>query len=388
MIVAVPKETVDGEKRVALIPERVQVLVKAGAVVRVEVGAGEAAGYPDAAYAEAGAELLADAAQVIAGADVVLQVNTYAANRSARANDLAQLSAGQVVIGLADPLRAGDRVAEMAARGLTVFGLEMIPRITRAQAMDVLSSMATITGYKAVLSAADRLPRFFPMLMTAAGTVKPARVFVIGAGVAGLQAIATAKRLGAVVSAYDVRPEVAEQVHSVGGKFLTLALDADDAQDAGGYAKDQDEAFYERQRALMAKTVGSSDVVITSAAIPGRQAPTLITAEMVATMPPGSVIVDLVAEYGGNCELSRAGETVVEHGVTILGPSNLAAEIPFHASQMFARNLTNFLGLITADGALAIDMEDEIVKGSLLCHDGSVVHPRLRDELDAQREVA
>lgn len=380
MIIGVLKETLPGERRVALIPLSLTALIDAGCKVLLESGAGTAAGFPDAQYREKGAEIV-DRAKVFADADILLQVNAPGANKAAGGSDLASMRSGQVLVGLHDPLGEPDQVRALAEKGLTAFSLELIPRITRAQSMDVLSSMATIAGYRAVLLAAEALPRMFPMMMTAAGTLKPAKVFVIGAGVAGLQAIASAKRMGAVVSAYDVRPAVAEQVQSLGGRFVEFDLETDEAEDSGGYAKESSEDFLLRQQAAMAKVVAENDVVITTAAIPGRTSPVLVTDGMVAGMAPGSVIVDLAAERGGNCELTCAGETVVRHGVTILGPLNTASDTPYHASQMFARNVTTFLLSMIKDGAFGIDTEDEIVSDTLLCRDGEVVNPRVRERL-------
>jgi NAD(P) transhydrogenase subunit alpha len=292
------------------------------------------------------------------------------------------------MVGFLDPLASPQGAQVLAACGATAFALELLPRTTRAQALDALASAASVVGYKAVLLAAGALPRMFPMMMTAGGTLTPARVFVIGGGVAGLQAIATARRLGAVVQAYDVRPAVKEQVESLGGKFVELPLEAGDAQDAGGYAKAMDESFYRRQREMMAKVIAACDVVISTAAVPGKKAPVLITAEMVDGMPPGSVIVDVAAEQGGNCEVTRAGEDVVRNGVTVMGPVNLAASVPNHASQMFARNVSNFLALIVKDGALAIDTADDIVRETLVARGGEVVHPRVREALGLPAAVA
>lgn len=381
MIVGVPRETLPGERRVALTPSVIGPLDRAGIKVQVEAGAGTEAGYPDQAYEKSGAVIVAERSKLFAEADVIAQVNTYGTNPEAGRADLEHLREGQVVIGMADPLGATERLQEMAGRKVTAFGLELIPRITRAQSMDVLSSMATVAGYKAVLLAANRLPRFFPMFMTAAGTVQAAKVFVIGAGVAGLQAIATAKRLGASVRAYDVRPVVKDQVQSVGGQFVELALETKDSEDKGGYAKEQGEDFLRRQRELMAKEVAGSDVVITTAAIPGRKSPVLITAEAARSMPPGSVIVDLAAERGGNCELTQGGEEVVDSGVTILGPLNLPATLPYHASQMYAKNLCTFLLHLVKDGNIQLDMADQITADTLISKDGEVVHARLRDIL-------
>ena len=371
MKIGVASEQLAGERRVALVPGSIPSLKKAGFDVLIERGAGEQAGFPDSAYQEKGASIAASRAEVFE-ADVLLQV---------RVGDVTRMRPGQVVIGMADPLGSPDTARETAARGVTAFALELIPRITRAQSMDVLSSMATIAGYKAVLLAAGTLPRMFPLLTTAAGTTTPAHVFIVGVGVAGLQAIATARKLGAVVEAYDVRPAVKEQVQSVGAKFVELPLETAQAEDKGGYAKAQDEAFYQRQREMMARVVASNDVVITTAVIPGKKAPVLVTAEMVRGMAPGSVIVDLAAERGGNCELTRADEVVVERGVTVLGPTNLPSTVPYHASQMYAKNISTFLLHLVKDGAVKVDANDEITRETLVAHGGDVVHPRVRQAL-------
>jgi len=376
MLVAVARESLPGENRVALVPASVPALAKAGLEVIVESSAGQAAGYPDEAYAESGAKVVASRAEALA-ADVVVQVRAAGANPEAGRADLERLRRGQVVIGMCDPLAAPQAAREVAARGVTLFALELLPRITRAQSMDVLSSMATVSGYRAVLLAATHLPKMFPMLMTAAGTVAPAKVFIVGAGVAGLQAIATARRLGAVVSAYDVRPAVKEQVQSLGARFVEMELDTGAAEDKGGYAKEMGEEFLRRQRELIARVVAESDVVITTAAVPGKKAPTLVTAEMVSGMAPGSVIVDLAAERGGNCELTRPGETVVSGGVSILGPTNPASDVPYHASQMYAKNISTFLLHLVHDGRLKIDLDDEITRETLIARDGHVVHPQI-----------
>jgi NAD(P) transhydrogenase subunit alpha len=382
MIIGVAKETLPGEKRVALIPTALAPLIKRGATIQVEAGAGIAAGYPDKEYADKGATLVPDRRTLFSQADILAQVNTFGANPEAGRGDLMLLRQGQVVIGLADPLGAPERARELAQRGVTAFGLELMPRITRAQSMDVLSSMASIAGYKAVLIATMELPRMFPMMMTAAGTIKPARVLVMGVGVAGLQAIATAKRLGAVVFGYDVRPAVKDQVTSLGAKFVDLGLDTAGAEDKGGYAKEQSEDFLRRQREAMTKVVADSDVVITTAAIPGKRSPILVTADMVKAMAPGSVIVDLGAERGGNCELTQSGKTTVEHGVTIVGPLNLASTAAYHASQMYAKNVATFLEhLLDKEGKLVVNTADEITAGTLLCQGGELVHPRLREIL-------
>ncbi len=381
MIVGVPKETFPGERRVALVPAVIPTLVKAKCEVLVESGAGVAAFYPDAAYVEKGARIAASRADVFAAADAVFQVLGHGANDKTGRADLALLRSGQALIAFLRPLGSPESVREIAATGAVAFAVEFMPRITRAQNMDALSSMSTVAGFKAVLLAASTLPRMFPMLTTAAGTIPPARVLVVGAGVAGLQAIATARRLGAVVSGYDVRPAVKEQVQSLGAKFVELPLETAGAEDAAGYARAQDEAFYRRQRELMARVVAESDVVITTAVVPGKKAPVLITAEMVRGMAPGSVIVDLAAERSGNCELTRPDETVVEHGVTIIGPVNLASTVPYHASQMYARNLTAFFLHLAKSGAVEVNLEDEITRETLLTRGGEVVHPRVREAL-------
>ena len=378
MRVGIPKESWPGETRVALIPAAVPGLVKAGLEVAVEQGAGLAAGFRDDAYATAGAALLGRA-EVFQTSAVILQVRATPPEPS-------RLRGGQAVIGFADPLGAPAVIRDAAATGATLLSMELMPRITRAQSMDALSSMATIAGYKGVLMAANALPRMFPMLMTAAGTVSPAHVFIVGAGVAGLQAIATARRLGAKVQAYDVRPAVKEQVQSLGGKFVELPLEAGDAEDKGGYAKAQDDSFYRRQREMMLSVVAHQDVVITTALIPGKRAPILLTAEMVEAMAQGSVVVDLAAERGGNCELTRPDEVVVHKGVTIIGPSNPPALVPYHASQMYSKNIVTFLLHLLGKGgaaqpALPIDPADEITRETLLTHGGEVVHPRVKELL-------
>ena len=387
MKIGVPKETFPGERRVAIVPAVIAALKKLGIDVVIEHGAGEEAGFPDQTFPADQVTFgsRADAFQ----ADIVAQVRTAGANPAAGAADVALLARDQIVIGFADPLTAPDAARAIAERGATLIAMELVPRITRAQSMDALSSMGTIAGYKAVLIAAAELPRMFPMLNTAAGTVAAARVLVIGAGVAGLQAIATARRLGARVEAYDVRPAVKEQIQSLGARFVELPIEAADAQDAGGYAKAQDESFYRRQRELLLKTVAATDVVITTAAVPGRKAPVLITEEMVRAMPPGSVIVDLAAATGGNCELTEADKAVVKHGVKILGPTNLPTSVPYHASQMYARNVVTIVqhlvqrekgkdGKPTGAPRLVLDMNDEITKEIVVTKGGDVVHARVR----------
>ena len=356
-----------------MVPRGMDVLAKSGVEFIVERGAGEPSGVPDSEYESKGARIAANSAEVLQSASVLVQVHA--------GGDL--LSARHTAIGFCDPLTEPRAMAELAARGVTLFSMELMPRITRAQSMDALSSMATIVGYKAVLMAADLLPRMFPMLMTAAGTVAPARVFVLGAGVAGLQAIATARRLGAVVSGYDVRPAVREQVESLGAKFVMMQIDDGDAEDKGGYAKALGEEFYRKQRELLTEVLRKHDVVITTAAVPGRKAPILITREMAAVMAPGSVIVDVAAEHGGNCESTRPGETVAESGVSILGPLNLASSIPYHASQMYARNVAAFLKHLVREGELVVNTEDEITRETLVTRGGAVVHPRVLEILGA-----
>ncbi|HEX9221980.1 MAG TPA: Re/Si-specific NAD(P)(+) transhydrogenase subunit alpha [Candidatus Acidoferrales bacterium] len=379
MIVGVPRETYPGERRVALVPAVVSNLKKAGLEVVVETGAGLEAGYPDAEYTAKGAKIAAKRAEVFSAADILLQVLCYGSNDKTGKTDLALLRRGQVLIGFLRPLGSIETIQGIAVSGVTSFSIELMPRTTRAQSMDALSSMATICGYKAVLIAADTLPRLFPMLTTAAGTITPARVLVIGAGVAGLQAIATARRLGAVTSAYDLRPAAKEQVQSLGGRFVELPLEAKDAEDAGGYARAQDESFYQRQRELLGRVVAESDVVITAAVIPGKASPVLVTREMVQRMAPGSVILDLAAERGGNCELTKTGERTTEYGVTIIGWFNLASSVPFHASQMYSRNISAFLLHMIQEGKIRFDMEDEIIHSTMLTRDGEVVNGRVRE---------
>jgi H+-translocating NAD(P) transhydrogenase subunit alpha len=380
MIIGVPRETYPGERRVALVPAVIPALVKAGFEVVMEAGAGTEAAFPDADYLAKGARILADRAEVFRTADIIVQVLCHGSNDATGGDDLPLMRPEHVLVGFLRPLGSIETIREVAARGVTSFAVELMPRTTRAQSMDALTSMATIAGYRAVVIGADRLPRIFPMLTTAAGTITPARVLVIGAGVAGLQAIATARRLGAVASAYDLRPASKEQVESLGGRFVELPVEAKDAQDARGYARAQDDTFYERQRQLLGKVVAESDVVITAAVIPGKKSPVLVTEDMVAKMTPGSVIVDLAAERGGNCELTRPGDlVVVKHGVTIVGWLNLASTVPYHASQMYAKNVTAFLLHLVKDGKLRLDLTDEIIRETLLTRGGEVVNARIRE---------
>ncbi len=371
-------EAAPGERRVAMAPGAIAVFNKTGIGLMMETGAGAAAGFPDHEYTEKGVRT-APRAEVFAAADVLLQVRAPGANPATGADDIELMRSGQVVIGFGEPLTAAGAARALAARGVSFLAMELMPRITRAQSMDALSSMATISGYKAALIAADALPRMFPMLMTAAGTVTPAKVLVLGAGVAGLQAIATARRLGAVVSGYDIRDAVKEQIESLGARFVVLDVAAGGAEDKGGYAKAMGEDFYRRQRAALGAVLAEQNVVITTAAVPGKKAPVLVTREMAARMAPGSVIVDIAAERGGNCELTRPGETVEFNGVSILGPVNLPAAIPYHASQMYARNIATFLKYLVKDGKLNLDPEDEIVRETLVTHGGAIVHPRVKE---------
>ncbi len=381
LVVGVPEETFPNERRVALVPAVIPGLIKKDIDVLIEKSAGIGAGFLDSDYEEKGARIAATRDELFSLADVILQVRALGANPEAGRADLIRMRSGQVIIGFSEPLSEPTLNKELAERGVIHFSMELLPRITRAQTMDALSSMATVAGYKAVLLASAELPRIFPMFMTAAGTIAPARAFIVGAGVAGLQAIATAKRLGAVVSSYDVRPAVKEQVESLGAKFIELELETSDAEDKGGYAKAMGEEFYKKQREMMTRIVADNDVVITTAAVPGKKAPVLLTEEMVKGMAPGSVILDLAAERGGNCELTRAGEKVEVHGVTILGPVNLPSTVPYHSSQMYARNITTFLLNMIKDGALNLNMEDEIIRDTLVTRDGDVVNPHVRELL-------
>ena len=382
IIAGVVTESAPGERRVALVPSALTVFGKTGIQILMEPGAGLAAGFPDAEYAEKGVRIARDRAAVFAESQVILQVRSLGANPETGASDLRLIRPGQALIGFGEPLTAGDAATSLAERRASFLAMELMPRITRAQSMDALSSMATIAGYKAVLIAADNLNRMFPMLMTAAGTIAPARVLVIGAGVAGLQAIATARRLGAVVSGYDIRDVVKEQIESLGARFVVLDVKAEATQDKGGYAKAMSEDFYRRQREAMAGVLAQNSVVITTAAVPGRKAPVLITRDMVEKMAPGSVVVDIAAERGGNCELTRPGEVIETNGVRIFGPVNLPSAIPYHASQMYAKNIATFLKyLVNKEGNLVLNRDDEIVSETLVTYDGEVIHPRVRELL-------
>jgi NAD(P) transhydrogenase subunit alpha len=379
MIVGVPRESYPGERRVALVPSVVANLKKAGLDVVVEQNAGLEAGYPDAEYTAKGAKVVPDRAEVFRTADIIVQVLCYGSNDKTGKADVPLYRPDQLLIGFLRPLGELDTIQDIARAGVASFAVELMPRVTRAQSMDALSSMGTVCGYRAVLIAANTLPRLFPMMTTAAGTITPARVLVIGAGVAGLQAIATARRLGAVTSAYDLRPAVKEQVQSLGARFVELPIEAQNAQDAGGYARAQDESFYDRQRELLTRVVAENDVVITAAVIPGKKSPILITREMVAGMAPGSVIVDLAAERGGNCELTRTGEEFVADGVTIIGWVNVASSVPHDASQLYARNMVAFLTHLVKEGKPRLDADDEIIRSTLLTRGGEIVNARVRE---------
>ena len=394
MIIGIPSEIKAGEKRVAMSPANVQSLTDRSVKVLIQADAGSAAGYPDAEYSAAGATITADRAEIFASADIILQVQSFGSNNENSDDDLARLRSGQLIIGMMDPLASPQAAQAVADRGATAIALELVPRISRAQSMDVLSSMATLAGYKAVLVGASAAPRIFPMLMTAAGTLQPARVLIMGVGVAGLQACATAKRLGAVVEAYDVRPAAREQILSVGAKPIELDLDTGESEGAGGYAKEQGEDFLRRQRELMTEVVAQQDIIITTAAIPGAKSPILVTEDMVKAMKPGAVIVDLAAERGGNCDLTEQGKTVMAHDVTILGPENVPSELAYHASQMLGKNMQTLLELILdEEGNLNLDFNDEIVAGTVVAHQGEVPHPHMRKllnlpELESQPEGA
>lgn len=370
MNIGILKEKTEGEKRVAITPDSLSLLIKAGNSLFFEKGAGENAGFPDRLYEEKGAKIV-EREEIFKNCDIILCIR--------KPQDIELLEENQVIIGMLDPFSILDELKKLAKKKIIVFSLELLPRITRAQNMDVLSSMATIAGYKAVLIAADLLPKMFPMLMTAAGTIKPARVFVIGAGVAGLQAIATAKRLGAVVYAYDIRPAVKEQIESLGAKFVELGLETKEAEDKGGYAKAMNEEFYRRQREMMKKMVIESDVVISTAAVPGKRAPVLITEEMVKGMKPDSVIVDLAIERGGNCELTERDKIIEKYGVKIVGYTNLPSMVPYHASQMYSRNITNFVLNLLKEGKININQNDEIIRDTLILKDGEIQSPRFKE---------
>ena len=382
LTIGVPRETFPGERRVALVPRSCEVIAKLGAGIVIENSAGAEAGFPDEQYVARGARI--GSRSEVFQTDIVVQVRALGANPDAGRTDVSLMRSGQLVLGLGEPLTAFEANSALARAGVSFLSMELVPRITRAQSMDVLSSQATIAGYRAVLLAATELPKLFPMLMTAAGTITAAKVLVLGAGVAGLQAIATARRLGSVVSAYDVRAAVKEQIESLGAKFVVLNIDAAAAEGQGGYAKAMGEDFYRKQRELLTEVIREQDVLITTAAVPGKKAPILVTAQMAGAMAPGSVIVDIAAERGGNCELTRPGETVIHQGIHILGPTNVASAMPYHASQMYSANVTSLLKLMIAkDGTLKLNREDEIIQGTLVTHNKEVVHAQVTETMGA-----
>ncbi len=382
MIVGVPKETYPGERRVALMPSVIPFLAKADIEVAVESGAGVLSGISDGDYKEANARVLSSRAEVFSSADAIVQVRTFGANPEEGAADLDLFRPDQVLAGFAEPLTALDEMKKLAEKKVTAFAIELMPRISRAQSMDALSAMATVSGYKAVLLAADHFSRLFPMMMTAAGTITPARVLVVGAGVAGLQAIATARRLGALVQAYDIRPAAKTEVESLGAKFVELDIESEDAADSDGYAKAQSEEFYRKQQELLGNAVAESDIVITTAAVPGKKAPVLIADEVIDRMAAGSVVVDLAAERGGNCGPTVAGETIERGGVSILGPVNLPSEVPKTASQLYAKNIATFFLHLAKEGNLELDMEDQITRETLVTRGGEIVNSRVLEALD------
>jgi NAD(P) transhydrogenase subunit alpha len=382
VIIAVTRELVTGEKRVALCPDNAQSLIDAGATLWVEENAGADAGFSNDNYQTVGAKIISDRDEIFSGADIILQVQSFGSNTENSEQDLKRLKPKQIIIGMMDPLAQPQAASQVAKTGATAIALEMVPRISRAQSMDVLSSMATLAGYRSVLLGAEAAPRILPMLMTAAGTLQPARVLIMGVGVAGLQACATAKRLGAVVEAYDVRPAAREQIISVGATPVELDLPTDSSEGAGGYAKEQTEEFLELQRKLMTEVVARQDIIITTAAVPGAKSPILVTEDMLIAMKTGSVVVDLAAERGGNCALTKTGQTIVAHGVIVVGPENLASDVACHASQMYGKNIQTLLELILQEGKVNLDFNDEIIAGTIVAHDGDVPHPYMRKLLD------
>jgi len=386
MLVAIPKETFPNERRIAIVPSAIASLKKAGLDVAIESGAGDGSLHPDADYTAAGARIEPDRRKLLSEAEIVLMVRGPGADPDFPAADLEALRPGTALIAFLEPLADPAASNALAGRNLTAFSMELMPRITRAQSMDALSSMATTAGYKAVLMAATALAKMTPMMMTAAGTLKPSHIFILGAGVAGLQAIATARRLGAVVEAYDIRPAVKEQVESLGARFVELDLETESAEGAGGYAKAQSEEFYRRQREQLAERMSGSDIVITTALVPGKRAPILLTREMVERLSPGAIVVDLAAEKGGNCDLTRPGETIVHNGVTIMGPVNLSSETPYHSSQMYSKNISTFLLHLVKDGQLNLNIEDDIVKGTLVAQNGKLVHPAVIAALEKDQQ--
>jgi len=381
MIIGIPKESLFGENRVSLIPKHVHLLQKEGFIVHLESGAGIPARYTDAMYEEEGVRIIKERERLFSESKIILSVRGIGSGDKPVLEDLNLLKENQILIGLLDPFNNLELIRELASRKIQSFALELVPRISRAQSMDVLSSQANIAGYKAALIAANLLPRIFPMMMTSAGTLTPARVFVIGAGVAGLQTIATCHRLGAIVSAYDIRPVVKEQVESLGAKFIELELETGTAEGEGGYAKDMDEEFYKKQRQMMNQIISESDVVIATAAVPGKKAPVLVTEEMVENMKEGSLIVDLAAEQGGNCEITKPGKTFEIGGVIVSGPLNLPSTVAHDSSQMFSKNITNFIQLMVKDEKFNTDVDDEIIRESMVTRNGEIINNKLKEIL-------
>ena len=379
MILGIPNETLEGEKRVAIVPSHVPLLQKQGFIVHIEAGAGLSAGFTDKMYEEQGVRIIPSAEELFTESKIILHVRGLGTSNDPDAGYINSLKENHILIGLLDPFNNKDIVKKLATKKIKSFSMELIPRITRAQSMDVLSSQANIAGYKAALIAADTLPKMFPMMMTSAGTITPARVFIIGAGVAGLQAIATCNRLGAIVSAYDIRPIVKEQVQSLGAKFVEFDLETETAEDKGGYAKEMDAAFYKKQQQMMSKVISENDVVIATAAVPGKKAPVLVTKDMVSGMKQGSLIVDLAAEQGGNCEVTEPGKTIEVDGVTVIGPLNIPSMVAFHASQMYSKNIANFLALMVKDGKMEINTEDEVISGALITDGGEIVNSTIKE---------
>jgi len=379
----IPRETVAGENRVAVIPKTVKSYVEKGHEILIESGAGSKAGFADSEYEDAGATILKGADKIFSDSDVIVKVNRLAHNSELGRDEVEMLSSGKAVIGLLDPLNDTENIEKLVQKNVTVFSMEFLPRITRAQSMDVLSSMSTIAGYKAVLQAAEMLPKFFPLLMTAAGTIPPANVLVIGAGVAGLQAIATAKRLGGKVSAFDTRPVVREQVESLGARFIEMDMD-EDAETEGGYAKEISEEFYKRELEVIGEQAKRSDVIITTALIFGKKAPILVTESMLKEMQAGSVVVDLAGVNGGNCELAEPEKTVVQHDVTLHTPLNLPATLPYHASQMYSKNVSNFVAELFQDDSTEFDFKDQVVNDTCIIRDGEIVNQLVQNAIQGK----
>ncbi|NIP29626.1 MAG: Re/Si-specific NAD(P)(+) transhydrogenase subunit alpha [Candidatus Dadabacteria bacterium] len=379
MIVGLLKETYPNEKRVAVVPEGIATLKKAGIEVQLESGAGENAGFTDKKYQEAGGKVVLDRTEIFSNSDVILQVRGIGIDMDSSSSDLSMLKPDQLIIGFFDPFFNIEAIKELARRNVCTLAMELIPRISRAQPMDALSSQSNIAGYKAAIIAAEMLPRMFPMMITAAGTITPSRVLVIGAGVPGLQAMATCRRLGAVVSAYDIRPAVKEQVESLGAKFIELKLETKESEQEYGYAKEMDEDFYTKQRNIMKDIVAENDVIITTASVPGKKAPILITSDMVDAMKPGSVIVDIACAQGGNCELTETGKVIIRNGITITGPLNIPSSVPYHSSKMYSKNIINLLLLMVEEGKLNLNVDDQIIRDSIVTMNGQIVNKQVRE---------